>query len=181
MNGTGIFLCNFSGMIKNVLPSLRQGPARQGTAADKKHPQRHCRWLLLASPAHAGKSTGRTPKQCVFKDHPRVCGEKFYLRSAVFGPQGSPPRVRGKETEKSDCDDKRRITPACAGKRYAVPLYPPPLKDHPRVCGEKPDRILWEHWKEGSPPRVRGKVLNSEEFVDHYRITPACAGKSIKF
>ena len=25
------------------------------------------------------------------------------------------------------------------------------------MCGEKPDRILWEHWKEGSPPHVRGK------------------------
>ena len=130
------------------------------------------------TPAHAGKSTGRTPKQCVFKDHPRVCGEKFYLRSAVFGPQGSPPRVRGKETEKSDCDDKRRITPACAGKRYAVPLYPPPLKDHPRVCGEKPDRILWEHWKEGSPPRVRGKADKASTWLGGKRITPACAGKS---
>lgn len=29
-------MCNFSGMIKNVLPDLRQGPARKGPAADKK-------------------------------------------------------------------------------------------------------------------------------------------------
>ena len=77
MNGTGIFLCNFSGMIKNVLPSLRQGgrPAkdlqptksiRSGTARDSFSQAPHMRGKVLdgvkvilvlgITPAHAGKS-----------------------------------------------------------------------------------------------------------------------------
>ena len=31
-------------------------------------------------------------------------------------------------------------------------------QNHPRICGEKPNRLLWEHWKEGSPPHMRGKA-----------------------
>ena len=47
------------------------------------------------------------------------------------------------------------------------------------MCGEKPDRILWEHWKEGSPPRMRGKEKERAEFYEAIRITPAYAGKRI--
>ena len=36
VNGTGIFLCNFSGMIKNVLPSLRQGAGSQRNCSRQK-------------------------------------------------------------------------------------------------------------------------------------------------
>ncbi len=32
---------------------------------------------------------------------------------------------------------------------------------------------------EGSPPRVRGKVISQNAFSRSMRITPACAGKSI--
>ena len=78
MNGTGIFLCNFSGMIKNVLPSLRQraGPQRNysrqksirsGTARDSFSQTPHMRGKVTEddiaeveariTPAHAGKSS----------------------------------------------------------------------------------------------------------------------------
>ena len=46
------------------------------------------------------------------------------------------------------------------------------------MCGEKPNRILWEHWKEGSPPHVRGKVFCDVVAYAVNRITPAYAGKS---
>ena len=36
VNETGIFLCNFSGMIKTFCPACVRGPVRRGTAADKK-------------------------------------------------------------------------------------------------------------------------------------------------
>ena len=45
------------------------------------------------------------------------------------------------------------------------------------MCGEKPNRILWEHWKEGSPPHVRGKDLQRPRQHRRTGITPACAGK----
>ena len=47
------------------------------------------------------------------------------------------------------------------------------------MCGEKPNRILWEHWKEGSPPRMRGKENRVLRRVLRVGITPACAGKSL--
>ena len=49
--------------------------------------------------------------------------------------------------------------------------------DHPRVCGEKPNRLVWEHWKQGSPPRMRGKGVDLAQRVNPHGITPAYAGK----
>ena len=98
MNGTGIFLCNFSGMIKNVLPSLRQraGPQRicsrqksirSGTARDSFSQTPHMRGKahfkqallehLGITPACAGKSTVVAVVVEDNKDHPRMCGEKM--------------------------------------------------------------------------------------------------------
>ena len=51
-------------------------------------------------------------------------------------------------------------------------------RDHPRVCGEKRRAGEKINLKEGSPPRLRGKVKVGL-FVGHsVRITPAYAGKS---
>ena len=52
------------------------------------------------------------------------------------------------------------------------------FKDHPRVCGEKRKGGGTMTIKEGSPPRVRGKVLPLKVKVHDQGITPACAGKS---
>ena len=71
------------------------------------------------------------------------------------------------------------ITPAHAGKSACAASARGGLKDHPRACGEKPMRIIWEHAKQGSPPRMRGKVLFCSTCVRFPGITPAHAGKSI--
>ena len=69
------------------------------------------------------------------------------------------------------------ITPACAGKRDKAGLPFVPVRDHPRVCGEKSGRVRpWRKHK-GSPPRVRGKGVRSTCIPALTRITPACAGK----
>ena len=39
------------------------------------------------------------------------------------------------------------------------------------------DSYIWE----GSPPRVRGKVLGGRRTVFEGRITPACAGKRLYY
>ena len=46
------------------------------------------------------------------------------------------------------------------------------------MCGEKPNRLTWEHWQQGSPPHVRGKVSPKRQSINGQGITPACAGKS---
>ena len=130
------------------------------------------------TPACAGKSVAITCRAWNPRDHPRVCGEKFFCRSLAAVTRGSPPRVRGKVTLLYALADKERITPACAGKSTAEPRLRITTGDHPRVCGEKCHSLVLAASAEGSPPRVRGKVTLLYALADKERITPACAGKS---
>ena len=179
MNGTGIFLCNFSGMIKNVLPSLRQraGPQRicsrqksirSGTARDSFSQTPHMRGkdpdiVLLRgiagiTPAYAGKRWYTRCAKKLPQDHPRMCGEKTRYRRSALVTVGSPPRMRGKGVVHVFVPEKLGITPAHAGKRLYYSCALATLEDHPRMCGEKPFMVwLWVSML-GSPPHVRGKV-----------------------
>ena len=49
------------------------------------------------TPAHAGKSSGKSAPFYHLEDHPRPCGEKFDARKATRAVKGSPPPMRGKE------------------------------------------------------------------------------------
>ena len=130
------------------------------------------------TPAYAGKryitDHHSTPEQ----DHPRVCGEKKFCLVLHPPAPGSPPRVRGKGVVIERRLQSVRITPACAGKSTEPYLLQPAYQDHPRVCGEKANCQRAAYPTQGSPPRVRGKVLSTAHFVLTFRITPACAGKS---
>ena len=108
-----------------------------------------------------------------------MCGEKSPLSKESVLEWGSPPRVRGKGEVVSRCGIKARITPACAGKRATPSGFRRPRRDHPRVCGEKPNRWPWTATLPGSPPRVRGKEYSRAPTYQPYGITPACAGKRI--
>ena len=131
------------------------------------------------TPAYAGKSPPAKRKNPAIWDHPRVCGEK--IPSSLNWPMflGSPPRVRGKVSLIGVTDTAPGITPACAGKRRCTAASVVWSWDHPRVCGEKffVDEVL--PGDTGSPPRVRGKVKWETWQAIGFRITPACAGKSI--
>ena len=50
--------------------------------------------------------------------------------------EGSPPRVRGKQSMDSIKNQVKRITPACAGKTATLERALSEPEDHPRVCGE---------------------------------------------
>ena len=65
--------------------------------------------------------------------------------------------MRGKVKKSGKCFLQTRITPACAGKRKYADGY--------------------NTARQGSPPRVRGKVTLVYLLVNKSRITPACAGK----
>ena len=71
----------------------------------------------------------------------------------------------------------RRITPAYAGKSCASHFVKCSQRDHPRLCGEKGSNGCSFPVLIGSPPPMRGKVIDtlSGKFV--IRITPAYAGK----
>ena len=85
--------------------------------------------------------------------------------------------MRGKDTIPQVCAGDGRITPACAGKRVngRKPAYN--MRDHPRMCGEKPWMGSYRPRVPGSPPHVRGKAKLCGVFGCRRGITPACAGK----
>ena len=117
-----------------------------------------CRkFAIRITPAYAGKRRAKSERRILHKDHPRVCGEKFFSTNTNCVDMGSPPRVRGKDRSLSCFVFTVRITPACAGKRYPFDLSQYVSVDHPRVCGEKKIVLAVLSETLGSPPRVRGK------------------------
>ena len=132
------------------------------------------------TPACAGKSVAVRSRVAPAWDHPRVCGEKKSNTGGKFRAGGSPPRVRGKVRFGPALPAPTGITPACAGKRLDCSCRCSLFWDHPRVCGEKSIAIGKEKSKQGSPPRVRGKVKQKNLRVKTEGITPACAGKRLK-
>ena len=72
----------------------------------------------------------------------------------------------------------RRITPAHAGKRAPLCRQRYSSEDHPRACGEKLVRLRHDTARQGSPPRMRGKVPHEGGERIPGGITPAHAGKS---
>ena len=130
------------------------------------------------TPAYAGKRQASSELLLSCRDHPRLCGEKRCHARCLMRRLGSPPPMRGKGIFPKKSQQKDGITPAYAGKR------PPPLptasshEDHPRLCGEKYRVIALGVPSRGSPPPMRGKVLQEWQHLRCMGITPAYAGKS---
>ena len=132
------------------------------------------------TPACAGRSKADVFHVCSFWDHPRVCGEKSMGKPLTSRRRGSPPRVRGEAEGALVTCDPPRITPACAGRSSFRFRGLRCGEDHPRVCGEKPHGLAGTFDVEGSPPRVRGEDRMQCMIRGIPRITPACAGRSLR-
>ena len=192
-------MCNFSGMIKNVLPSLRQraGPQRicsrqksirSGTARDSFSQTPHMRGKdveLFALFVHHGITPACAGKRWIMmkpgwrcRDHPRVCGEKSLLLGSSGSMGESPPHMRGKARHCAAVHGYRGITPAHAGKSFTSFYHCTTFWDHPRTCGEKLIPPLLGFGLTGSPPHMRGKAKTLKALLIAVRITPAHAGKS---
>ena len=130
------------------------------------------------TPAYAGKRNHLPPIFLVFRDHPRLCGEKLPVGQMSPSKLGSPPPMRGKVWKWENFLRSTRITPAYAGKSDAAGTGFPGLQDHPRLCGEKLiDQQLIDQ-RLGSPPPMRGKETDGLFCDICSGITPAYAGKS---
>ena len=130
------------------------------------------------TPAYAGKSSGWRWVITISQDHPRLCGEKGNKFLFEKFAQGSPPPMRGKESDGGQQKTIGRITPAYAGKSDKATERNPFREDHPRLCGEKLPSVCTGGKCGGSPPPMRGKVQFFEKQQDRVGITPAYAGKS---
>ena len=86
--------------------------------------------------------------------------------------------MRGKVHRFRSCHFRGRITPAYAGKRALVKSVNLMVQDHPRLCGEKLQKIRHSLPRVGSPPPMRGKASLDKSKIITLGITPAYAGKS---
>ena len=132
------------------------------------------------TPAYAGKRRASQMSLRAERDHPRVCGEKHGFSYTQLPQQGSPPRMRGKAELGPGAGPLPGITPAYAGKSFPRFLHCLTLRDHPRVCGEKKELGRKNEQHQGSPPRMRGKVIRGILLKQPPGITPAYAGKRLK-
>ena len=105
-------------------------------------------------------------------------GEKQSTPRNCTRRPGSPPRGRGKVTDKRLIDAMEGITPAWAGKSPTYSGCVLLARDHPRVGGEKGVRKSAGFAAYGSPPHGRGKAVFGFTVLRYARITPAWAGKS---
>ena len=132
------------------------------------------------TPAYAGKRQERLSSRTSRRDHPRVCGEKLSCPVRGRHHKGSPPRMRGKVSLEDVLYCNCGITPAYAGKSHSKSAIHLPSWDHPRVCGEKQFQLFDNTLRQGSPPRMRGKVMVKFQPLPVVGITPAYAGKRLK-
>ena len=128
-------------------------------------------------PACAGRSNPSLERNNAFRDHPRVCGEKAINAASATTPTGSSPRVRGEGSRRHRRPVRRRIIPACAGRRITLAIDGNTGKDHPRVCGEKVRTWILCLRQKGSSPRVRGEAIRRHRRQARDGIIPACAGR----
>ena len=68
------------------------------------------------TPAYAGKSGRGSTGGFLYRDHPRLCGEKHLPSIVNKVLKGSPPPMRGKGQMAVQVNRENRITPAYAGK-----------------------------------------------------------------
>ena len=155
-------------------PELGSPPRVRGKVELHHQDQTH----VGITPACAGKRGKEHSFYQSMEDHPRVCGEKAILGATTGGVNGSPPRVRGKVAPLRLLVAVGGITPACAGKSMDHARKQSQRRDHPRACGEKLFHKMILRLPKGSPPRMRGKGINTASISRRLGITPAHAGKS---
>ena len=136
---------------------------------------------IRITPACAGKTRSSAQYSESRQDHPRMRGEDAGATFTKVTLKGSPPHARGRPDEEKFGYTTVRITPACAGKTTARPRLPHLSADHPRMRGE--DVQTQKHAEKclGSPPHARGRPATAAAEWFEERITPACAGKTVRF
>ena len=99
-----------------------------------------------------------------------------FWKRCVIG--GSPPHARGRRRGRLSLCQRRRITPACAGKTGVSLVCFGVWRDHPRMRGEDSSMSRAASRQAGSPPHARGRHYELNRPEGWERITPACAGKT---
>ena len=136
---------------------------------------------IRITPARAGKTYPILNNPSLRWDHPRSCGKDSCRAFSLLSIMGSPPLVR----ERLDCIPDfypgRRITPARAGKTMRIQAVREQHWDHPRSCGKDLISTPTKGKGRGSPPLVRERLVELIKLGGEGGITPARAGKTLKY
>ena len=131
-------------------------------------------------PAHAGQTRLGVMSVGDGTDHPRACGANLLLRISFTPAFGSSPRMRGKPLGSGQRSQRRRIIPAHAGQTYVTSDGNNNGPDHPRACGANSLPMTFIIDRNGSSPRMRGKLGHVHDRAGEARIIPAHAGQTFR-
>ena len=129
-------------------------------------------------PAYAG-NTDKMHKALSGKgDHPRICGEHFWLMALSVPLPGSSPHMRGTPLGLGYELARQWIIPAYAGNTRLHHASAQAVRDHPRICGEHDAAA--DAWVKaaGSSPHMRGTLPSFYHVHDLAGIIPAYAGNT---
>ena len=136
-------------------------------------------YYTAGSPPHV---RGRVADQLTSRELSGITPARAGKRRKFSGPSVDTldrvfPRVRGRVADQLTSRELLGSPPARAGKRDSSDKRKGNTTDHPRACGEESPQPAALHRVQGSPPRVRGRVLAQLLVAPLQRITPARAGK----
>ena len=129
-------------------------------------------------PAYAGKTHHVDNGAHMLQEHPRVCGENIGRWKTGVVSAGTSPRMRGKLAWALRSANPGRNIPAYAGKTPSGTAPERPPREHPRVCGENLNFVIYITYCYGTSPRMRGKRIRLVCLVRRRGNIPAYAGKT---
>ena len=132
-------------------------------------------------PARAGTTNKRELQPPPARGHPRSCGDHPFgdlLDTAVWG---SSPLVRGPQLIDYIHANKLGVIPARAGTTQQTGTETPPVRGHPRSCGDHIDTKAERIDVEGSSPLVRGPRAAHGVVFTVDGVIPARAGTTSEY
>ena len=134
------------------------------------------RRFIPAWAGNASRPAGTTRERPV---HPRVGGERMLRKSPTTPQTGSSPRGRGTHSLRGCRRTPPRFIPAWAGNAEPFAFSANSMAVHPRVGGERTQRICRSNAVFGSSPRGRGTRDRVVAARVGHRFIPAWAGNAL--
>ncbi len=129
-------------------------------------------------PAHAGKTSSRSPATSKRRAHPRSRGENAPALFRARRWRGSSPLTRGKLLQVAEGERVHGLIPAHAGKTYEAHALAIQTGDHPHSRGENRGYCRTSGNSAGSSPLMRGKRKQGCQVNVVQGLIPAHAGKT---
>ena len=113
------------------------------------------------------------------KKHPHVHGEDTIPFSQTNRYGETPPRAWGRQQCLDEVTGYKGNTPTCMGKTDTEPEQRVLDEKHPHVHGEDESRCRQSFGKLETPPRAWGRPFFAVRFIESFRNTPTCMGKTL--